>query len=166
MAAPQPIVLSLPNVMRLSIGACLYGFAVGGAIFHIELLAIGVFHFLSQEPAVDLLEVVPYCLACAIGIFFMLTAIFWLACFLLVYPASFLSRGFSIPSALAGCIGGVIAGGLCWAAMKSPGVGSNMEWSLYLACISSSLVTGSVTGFMLARLQVAATKPAFPYGIR
>jgi hypothetical protein len=152
--------------MRLSIGACLYGFAVGGTIFLIELLAIGVFHLLNQEPAVDLLEVVPYCIVCAIGVFFLLTAIFWLACFLVVFPASFLSRAFPIPSALAACIGGVIAGGLCWAAMKSPGVGSNMEWSLYLACISSSLITGSVTGFMLARLHAADTKPAFPDRIR
>jgi len=92
---------------------------------------------------------IPWGIIAASGIFLLLGILFLLSCVLIVFPASFALRVFPIAAAVAGAIGGLLAGLICWTLLSSPGVGNNMPWPVYWSCLSSSVITGVATGYRL-----------------
>lgn len=138
--------------MIQSFGATLYGFAFGGSLFFFQLLLIGAFNLYTNQIEMHALELAGWCIIGGVGIFFILAVLFWGSCVLIVFPASWLFRAFPLPTSVAVGIGGGIAGLVCWIFLRRHGIGFDTQWPLYFPCFSSSIVTGSATGFMLHRL--------------
>ena len=149
--------------MILSISANLCGFAVGGLLFCLQLIAIGLFQVSPVETQMPAVEIATFVIVGAAWMIFALAIIYWVSTITIVFPFSFLVTAFRIPAWATGMIGASAAGLSCWFFLSSPGVGNNMHWSLSISCLSSSAITGAVTGVMLALLsRKEANKTAHP----
>jgi hypothetical protein len=142
-----------PNVsqckMVQSIGANLYGFVIGGSIFYFQLFLIGAFDYFTGRIQMDVPTIIVWCVMGGIWIFYNMAVLYWVSCILIVFPASFLFRAVTISASVAVGVGGVIGGAICWMLLKKYGYANFMQWPHCLTCLSSSVVTGSVTGLML-----------------
>lgn len=148
--------------MTLAVGANLYGFVVGGSLFCVQLITIGIFQFFVgdtrmhglEEPTFVFIAGISVLLIGAIGLFLVLAILFWLTSVIIVFPFSLLVKVLSVPRWLTGIIGGLIAGSLCFFFLSSPGVGDSIPLMVWISCLSSSIITGAVTGFMLSQLSI------------
>ena len=149
--------------MILSIGSNLYGFAVGGSLFCLQLIAIGLFQLSTLETQMPAVEIATFVIVGSMWMILVLAILYWLSSIFLVFPFSFLVTAFRIPAWVTGIIGASVAGSFCWFFLSSPGVGNNMHWSLSISCQTSSVITGAVTGVMLALiLKKKANKTLHP----
>jgi hypothetical protein len=138
--------------MILSIGANLYGFAAGSSLFFLQLIAIGLFQFSNVKPQVSAAEITMFVMVGSMWMIFILAILYWLSTIVIVFPFLFLVTAFRIPAWVTGVIGASVAGSFCWFFLSRLGVADNMDWSLSISCLSSSVMTGAVTGAMLALL--------------
>ncbi len=144
--------LDVVQEMSLSIGANIYGFVIGGSMFLLQLALFGMHHFLNSDPHPDVPMVILWVFLGFAMLVFALAVLFWVSSVILVYPASLVYRRLRIRAKEGGIIGCMAAGLLCWLLLKSPGLGSNMLWQFYWSCLSSSLLAGSITGYVLGKL--------------
>lgn len=138
--------------MSQSIGANIYGFIIGGSIFLVQLTLFGAHQFFNRKPQMDILTIFPWIFGGLVGVVFVLALLFWASSVILVYPASFLFRIFQINARSGAAIGGFIAGLICWVILESPGVEGNTPWQFYYSCLTSSIITGAATGYMLGQI--------------
>ena len=136
--------------MILSIGANLYGFAVGSSLFCLQLIAIGIYQLSTAGSQMSAAEIATFVIAGSMWMILALAILYWLSSIVLVFPFSILVTAFRIPAWVTGTVGASVAGSLCLFFLCSLGVGNNMHWSLSISCLSSSVITGAVTGVMLA----------------
>lgn len=124
-------------------------------MFYFQLFLIGAFDYFTGRIQMDVPSLVGWCIMGGVWIFFNLAVLYWLSCILIVFPASFVFRVFPIPTSVAVGVGGAIGGLICWMQLEF-----NMLWVPCFACLSSSIITGSVTGFMLCLTSRDMAPPA------
>lgn len=144
--------------MILSIGANLYGFAVGCLFFCLQLTAICIFQLSTVERLMPAAEIAMFVIVSSMWMIFVLAIFYWFSTIVIVFPFSFLVTAFRIPAWASGIIGASVAGSFCWFFLSSLSVGNNMDLCLRISCLSSSVITGAVTGFMLALLSTKTNK--------
>jgi hypothetical protein len=138
--------------MITAIGANIFGFIAGVAVFALHAILIGI----SKPPAiareVTLPEAIEYLFVGSLGTILILAVLFWLSSVLVVYPAYLILRKIAPPALLVSGLSAFLAVMPVYLFLESPGVGSSLGLAWYSACLCSSLVTGAVTGYMLVHL--------------
>jgi hypothetical protein len=145
--------------MRESIGATLYGFMIGGSVFLLQILLIGIYEYLVGHINMEPLLIAGWCIIIGMGLAFIIAVLFWLSCVFVVFPASFLFRALQLSPLIAVGIGGLTGGMICWIFLGNTGYNNYLQWAVYWSCLSSSIVTGSVTSFVLCSLNKRMGEP-------
>ena len=138
--------------MATAIGANIYGFSVGGAVFILQLLLFAVLSPSEDYAKSNLADGIAFLFFGFLVAALIIGLLFWISSVLVVFPAYLIANVLRPPAFLVSLVSAMIAVLPCWWFLDSPGVGSNLPQSLYLTCLSSPAITGAVTGFMLTWL--------------
>ena len=115
-----------------------------------------IFVGISQQSAIvrefTLPEGIQYLFIGSLAIILILGVLFWISSVFVVFPVYLLLRTISLPALVVSGLSACLAAMPVWLFLESPGVGNNLGVAGYSACISSPLVTGAITGYMLVRL--------------
>ena len=122
---------------------------VGGSVFCLQLLVVAVIPFVTSQYEAGSIILYGFIYVCAV--IFLILALFWLSSVLIVFPAFFLFRAIRISAPAGAIMGAAVAGLIAWSILASAVLGNSLPWTLHSSCLSSAIITGGVTGFMLAR---------------
>ena len=135
--------------MTTAIGASFYGFLAGGAIFLIQLLLFAVSQPSEKFGHIDLPEGITFLFYGSLVGALVIGLLFWVSSLFVVFPVYLIARLLQPSALFASVVSAIIAVLPCWWFLNSPGTGNNLTWPIYMNCLSSTAVTGAVTGFML-----------------
>jgi len=138
--------------MTTAIGANIFGFIAGITVFALHAIIFGISRHLDIAREFALPEGIQYLFVGSLVIIFILGVLFWISSVLVVFPVYLLLRMIPLPALVVSSLSACLAAMPVWLFLESPGVGKNLSMAGYSACLSSPLVTGAITGYMLVHL--------------
>jgi len=137
--------------MNYSFGATIYGFIVGGTVFYIQLIGLGLYLYFSNDFDVHPLLLCAWAIMGVMMIFFILSTLCLAVWILIVLPCSVVYKFFSFHSKAGSMIGaglGLLVGLFLLPVFKDEGY---QAIGLLLVIWSSIVITGTAIGWMLAQ---------------
>lgn len=138
--------------MTTAIGANIFGFIAGITVFALHAILFGISQLSIIARELTLPDGILYLFVGSLAIILIIGVLFWMSSVLVVFPMYLILRTISLPALVVSSLSACLAAMPVWFFLESPGVGNNLAVAGYSACISSPLVTGAITGYMLVRL--------------
>jgi hypothetical protein len=138
--------------MTTAIGANIFGFIADITVFALHAILFGISHHSDIAREFTLPEGIQYLFVGSLAIILILGVLFWISSVLVVFPMFLLLRTIPLPTLVVSGLSACLAAMPVWFFLESPGVGNNLAVAGYSACLSSPLVTGAITGYMLVHL--------------
>jgi hypothetical protein len=138
--------------MTTAIGANIFGFIAGITVFALHAILFGISQLSNIARELTLPEGILYLFVGSLAIILIIGVLFWMSSVLVVFPVYLILRTIPLPALVVSGLSACLAAMPVWFFLESPGVGNNLAVAVYSACISSPLVTGAITGYMLVRI--------------